>query len=96
MKTTQHHLIEAASQAAATSNKSLQSEGEKLSLLISCVGRKIILGSRVDEELEAVREVLGNEVTLAGFYSHGEISPNARFMKCDLHNQTMTITTLSE
>jgi hypothetical protein len=67
-----------------------------LALLVSCVGRKLVLQQRIEEEVEAVREVLGDGPTLAGFYSLGEISPFAPRGRCELHNQTMTITTLAE
>jgi hypothetical protein len=68
----------------------------ELAILISCVGRKLVLKQRVEEELEAVQEVLGEQATMAGFYSYGEICPSAPNASCELHNQTMTITTLSE
>ena len=67
-----------------------------LALLVSCVGRKLVMGDRVDEEVEAVSEILGPGTVLTGFYSYGEISPFAPAGSCKLHNQTMTITTLSE
>ena len=67
-----------------------------LAILISCVGRKLVLKQRIEEEVEAVRDVLGAGAVLAGFYSHGEISPFTPGARCELHNQTMTITTLSE
>jgi len=60
------------------------------------VGRKIILSKRVDEEVEAVIDILGKEVVTTGFYSYGEISPFNINGKCELHNQTMTITTFDE
>ena len=66
------------------------------SLLVSCVGRKIILGARIDEEVEAVIESLGDETPVAGFYSYGEISPFNEGGACRLHNQTMTITSFYE
>ena len=59
-------------------------------------GRKLVLGGRVDEEVEAVGEVLGPDTVLAGFYSNGEISPFSGQCNSRLHNQTMTITFLSE
>jgi hypothetical protein len=68
----------------------------QLAILISCIGRKLVLKQRVEEELEAVQEVLGPQAALAGFYSYGEICPSAPNASCELHNQTMTITTLSE
>lgn len=67
-----------------------------LAVLVSCVGRKLVMGDRVDEEVEAVSEILGPGTVLTGFYSYGEISPFAPAGACKLHNQTMTITTLSE
>ncbi|CAK0772675.1 FIST C-terminal domain-containing protein [Gammaproteobacteria bacterium] len=67
-----------------------------LAILVSCVGRKLVMGDRVDEEVEAVAAVLGQKSVLTGFYSYGEISPLAPGVACQLHNQTMTITTLLE
>jgi hypothetical protein len=67
-----------------------------LALLISCVGRKLVLQQRIEEEVEGVQDTLGQETILAGFYSYGEISPFNPAAKCELHNQTMTITTFSE
>jgi hypothetical protein len=60
---------------------------------VSCVGRKIVLDQRIDEEIERVRAALGPDVVLAGFYSYGEISPLGLVPGCELHNQTMTIAT---
>lgn len=84
---------EAAAQAAATMQKA---PGECLAILVSCVGRKLVMGSRVDEEVEAVGDVLGDKAVLTGFYSYGEISPFTPGASCKLHNQTMTVTCLSE
>ncbi len=67
-----------------------------MALLVSCVGRKLVMGGRVDEEVEAVGEVFGSSAVLAGFYSYGEISPFAPGVSCKLHNQTMTVTTFAE
>lgn len=68
----------------------------ELAILISCVGRKMILKQRVEEEVEGVRDILGNNTVLTGFYSYGEISPLVPGTTCELHNQTMTITAFSE
>ena len=66
-----------------------------LSILISCVGRKLVMGDDVEDELDAVNEVFGKG-TVTGFYSYGEIAPAGGFAECKLHNQTMTITHLFE
>ena len=67
-----------------------------LAILVSCVGRKLVMGDRVDEEVEAIAAVLGNDVVRTGFYSYGEISPFSPGASCKLHNLTMTITTIAE
>jgi hypothetical protein len=66
------------------------------SLLISCIGRKLVLGDRIEEEVKAVGSRYGAETVLAGFYSYGEISPFNEGGNCQLHNQTMTITSFYE
>ena len=96
MKANLDNLAAAASDAATFSAIDEPTEGDKLAILISCVGRKLIFGNRIDEELDAAREVLGDKALITGFYSYGEIAPFSTFMKCELHNQTMTITTISE
>ncbi|HEY2584024.1 MAG TPA: FIST N-terminal domain-containing protein [Mucilaginibacter sp.] len=96
MKANFDKLIEASSSAAANSFNGRKSAGPDLALLISCVGRKLVLQERIDEEVEAAREVLGNDTAITGFYSYGEISPFDGTTRCELHNQTMTITTFTE
>jgi hypothetical protein len=96
MKANFERLIDGATLAARTSYEILGSRTPELALLISCVGRRMVLKQRIEEEVESVREVLGQDTVLAGFYSYGEISPFTPSARCELHNQTMTITTLSE
>ena len=67
-----------------------------LAILVSCIGRKLLMGQRITEEVEIVSDMLGPDAALIGFYSYGEISPHGFTGKCELHNQTMTITTISE
>jgi hypothetical protein len=96
MKANFDRLIDGAIGAAKTSYEALGSTPPDLAVLISCVGRKMILKQRTEEEVEGVREIVGNKTVLTGFYSYGEISPFNPSAKCELHNQTMTITTFSE
>jgi hypothetical protein len=96
MKANFDRLIDGATGAAQSGLHSLDSASVDLAVLISCVGRKLVLKQRVEEEVEGVRDVLGPKAVLAGFYSYGEISPFTPGAKCELHNQTMTITTFSE
>ncbi|HPH17760.1 MAG TPA: FIST C-terminal domain-containing protein [Haliscomenobacter sp.] len=64
----------------------------ELAILVSCVGRKLVLQSRTEEEVWAVRDILGEDTAITGFYSYGELSPFNPSGSCELHNQTMTIT----
>lgn len=96
MKANFTRLVEGASQAASTSYNALQEKEPDLAILVSCVGRKLVLKQRTEEETEAVRQILGSKPKMLGFYSYGEISPFTPNAKCELHNQTMTITTFLE
>ena len=94
MKANFDRLIEGASTAAQNSIDTILQKPD-LAILISCVGRKLVLNHRIEEEVEEIRKVYGDSTAIMGFYSYGEISPS-NVMKCDLHNQTMTITTFTE
>lgn len=89
-------LVNGAEAAAEAAVEMQNSSGESLAILVSCVGRKLVMGGRVDEEVEAVADVFGSKAILTGFYSYGEISPFTPGASCKLHNQTMTITALGE
>lgn len=95
MKANFDKLIDASATAAHDSIINLVTKPD-LALLISCVGRKLILNERTEEELEQAKEVFGAKTIMTGFYSYGEISPLQAAAKCELLNQTMTITTLTE
>ncbi|MCI0342700.1 MAG: FIST C-terminal domain-containing protein [Planctomycetales bacterium] len=96
MKANFERLIDGATRAAEASHAPLRGSRPELALLVSCVGRKLVLKQRVEEEVESVREVLGAAAALTGFYSYGELAPMLNETSCQLHNQTMTITTVSE
>jgi hypothetical protein len=96
MRANVERLIDGARDAALRSAQSGSAAAPELALVISCVGRKLVLKQRVEEEVEAVRDALGDGPVIAGFYSYGELSPFASSGRCEFHNQTMTVTTLSE
>jgi hypothetical protein len=89
-------LIDGAQDAATACYEVVGNHTPDLAILISCVGRKLVLNQRTEEEVESVRNVLGESTVLSGFYSYGEIAPLMSSTKCELHNQTMTITTFTE
>jgi hypothetical protein len=107
MKANFDRLINGALEAAELSMLNSDSS-PSLAILISCVGRKVVLKQRIEEEVEGVREVLGSDCIFTGFYSYGEICPYTKITYtdgnttsilgtgCELHNQTMTITTFRE
>lgn len=88
-------LIDGAADAASMSQERQPQTPPLLSIAISCVGRRLVLGEYTEEELEATLEALPQGTQQIGFYSYGEIAPYATG-HCDLHNQTMTLTTISE
>jgi len=89
-------LIDGTRLAAGESLQSLAKIEPQFSLLVSCNGRRYVLKQRIEEEVEAVREALGSRMVLTGFYSYGEIAPARSGGQCELHNETMTITSFSE
>ena len=68
----------------------------ELALLISCIGRKLVMDQRTEEEIEEVKSVIGDDTFISGFYSYGEMAPFSGQQECKLHNQTMTLTLFSE
>lgn len=85
-----------ASERAARQALEQRTNKPELALLVSCIGRKLVLDQRVEEEIEEVVDVVGNDTVICGFYSYGEIAPFHGENNCQLHNQTMTITLISE
>jgi hypothetical protein len=94
MRASLDRLIEGAAEAARAACSPPGTTS--VSIAISCVGRRLVLGERAEEEVEAAAEALAAGTSLLGFYSYGEISPFAPGERSDLHNQTMTITTIWE
>ena len=88
-------IAEGANKAAKLAMKNRKNKPQ-LALLVSCVGRKLVMNQRVEEEIERVREVVGKKTAITGFYSYGEMAPFSGNTFCDLHNQTMTLTLISE
>ena len=98
MKSSVDRLVQAASDAGSEAIKQITDEktDAQFALLVSCVGRKLAMGSRAEEEVEAALEQLPANIQIAGFFSYGEIAPNKNNRINYLHNQTMTITTIGE
>lgn len=95
MKANFDHLIRASLEAAVQAQDQLTRQTE-LAIMVSCIGRRIVLQHRTCEEVEAAAGVFGAGTAITGFYSYGELAPIEASTACRLHNQTMTITTFSE
>jgi hypothetical protein len=80
----------------AAASKPEGRSGDELAVLVSCIGRRLLMGQHTIDEVEAAGAELGSGVSRLGFYSYGEISPHNASGVCELHNQTMTVTTISE
>lgn len=89
------NIVNAAEKAAVNASE-FRSKKAELAILVSCIGRKLVLDQRVEEEVEEVIEVVGKSTVITGLYSYGEIAPFIGETNCQLHNQTMAITLISE
>ncbi len=96
MKTRQGGLIVGAESAGSKAAAGISSARDQLAVLVSCVGRRLVLGSRTEEELDAVSRRMPAPGVTIGFYSYGEICPPDGSCGCELHNQTMTVTVFTE
>ena len=97
MRANTESLVDGAEQAGEMCRESIRATNPQLALLVTCAARKMVLKQRVEEEVEAVRDVFDGAGVQTGFYSFGEICPAADHVTaCEFHNQTMTVTTLCE
>lgn len=67
-------------------------EGANSNLVLYFRARNLL----TEENYNSVKEIIGKDTDYVGFYSYREISPINSNSTCELHNQTMTITTYSE
>jgi hypothetical protein len=96
MRANSDQLIDSAGRAASRAVGSMEKSGDSLVISVSCVGRRLVLGERTEEEVETVIDSVSGQAVHVGFYSYGEISPAVAGGISELHNQTMTVTVLSE
>lgn len=98
MKANFDRLVQGAADAAemGAEGHAFRKDLATLAIAISCVGRRLVLGERAEEELGAAIHALPEGTCQIGFYSYGEISPYRAQGTCELHNQTMTLTLLQE
>jgi len=91
MKATFDELVQGAKEAGDEIQRFDYKNKNATCIVVSCIGRKLIMGQKIEEELEAIKDILDDKINLIGYYSYGEISP-LNDGTCDLHNQTVTLT----
>ena len=96
MRTRTDSLVQSAGLAGARAAQSFSESAQPLAIAVSCVGRRLVLGERTEEEIESLRVALPRDAVQVGFYSYGEFGRRTPGGACDLHNQTMTVTLLDE
>jgi hypothetical protein len=96
MRGSYDRLVAGASAAARQARFAPAAAESSLAIMISCIGRRLLMGQSVVGEVEAAGEALGSNYRKLGFYSYGEISPHSVTGRSILHNQTMTVMTLAE
>lgn len=65
-------------------------------IAVSCVGRRLVLRQRAEDEVQEVLGVIGAGTPSIGFYSYGELCPPLPGAPSELHNQTMALMLLRE
>lgn len=96
---TKESAIEAARQAATQVKAALRQKKIDFAIIVSSVSRACLLGRNADAEIKTIREVLGKDTPLAGFYSYGEYAPlgsTSLYGQTYLHNQSVSILGVSE
>ena len=96
MRTRTDSLVQSAGLAGARAAQSFSESAQPLAIAVSCVGRRLVLGERTEEEIESLRVALPRDAMQVGFYSYGEFGRRTPGGACDLHNQTMTVTLFDE
>ena len=89
-------LAAGAAEAARQASANVGDDGQGVAILVSCIGRRLLMGQSIMDEVEAASAELGPQLSRLGFYSYGEISPHSGSGICQLHNQTMTVTAITE
>jgi hypothetical protein len=95
MRGSNDRLAQGAAEAARQATTAMEPDGG-LCVMISCIGRRLMMGQRAIDEVDAVCDQLAASTSVIGFYSYGEIAPHSASGLSQLHNQTMTVFMINE
>jgi len=66
-------------------------------MFFSCSARKLLLGTRTNEEYEILKNEIGQDLPVFGFYGYGEIGPAfSGDGHCEFHNETFVTVLFGE
>jgi len=87
-------VLAASEEAASLARSALAPAKPAMAFIYTCLARKILLGLSTKEETNRIRKVLGADVPVVGFYTYGEYCPGKPNERCQLHNETVTVTAI--
>ncbi len=84
---TRDKIVEATKTSVKSSVTAYPGKMPSAALCFSCASRKLVLGTRVEEEYDAFTAYFP-DLPVAGFYTYGEIGPLGRDKPARFHNDT--------
>jgi hypothetical protein len=88
-------LIKSAEEASLEAISAIGGRNVKAVIVFDCVSRVFILKEKVNEEIEAIKKVLGRDIPIFGFYTYGEIGAFEGGQPT-FHNKTIIVCTIAE
>lgn len=92
--------VKVAKEAAQKAVDQLEGTPPKAVIIFNCIARNKLFGDRSGEEINAIKEAVGDGVPMVGFYTYGEQAPLGgevrNINKCNpaFHNETVVICVL--
>lgn len=93
--------VKVAKEAAQNALVQLEGASPKAIVVFNCIARNKLFGERSGEEIAAIKEAIGADVPLIGFYTYGEQAPLGgevrNIERCNpaFHNETVVICVLA-
>jgi hypothetical protein len=85
--------VKAARIAAMEALSQMQGRTPQMAFVFNCIARRRMFGRHAVEEIETIRDIIGMQVPVAGFYTFGEIAPveGLKTNPTSFHNETVVI-----